>query len=868
MVEAIILTIAKLILGKIASAPGDLVYTYIAEEIKGAKSVKKDLKMIADQLEAICAVLEDSEEEQLTNNAYKIWLRDLKSIVYDIDDLLDEVAFDVMQRRVNQGQLGRQFRYYFSFSNPVISTFGLSHKISNLRKKLENIVAKKNDFELTKRPVKTSKDEPKEPLGGCAFVYEPAIKGRNEAKQDIINIFNGVNNVSKLSVLPIVGMGGIGKTALARLVINDIEHFDLKLWACVSNKFDVCKIIEDIVKDGSDDNIGNLNSNTLLKKLRNLLNEKRYFLVLDDVWVDNINLWNDLMNILKIGKAGSAILITTRMAEVASVTRTMEPYNLEKLPFPVCWSIFKRLAFIEGDEAKYDNLYEIGRSIVEKCCGIPLVVKTLGSLLRLNRDKQEWQRISNMDSFTELNHQYDKVMQLLKLSYDSLPSHLKPCFAHMSLYVKDLHLSAGYIPYMWGALGLLPQSNRNKDIEVWGNEYLKKLASMSLLQEPSFRSNGWLEGCKMHDLLHDLALNVMGEELAVVTQDEVMVSEFTRHIVWGYESSNSLEDVEFPKELLKAKSARTFRLGFKINYISQSFLQKILSTFSCLRILELEGSSFEELPSLIGNLKHLRYLDLSGNSIIQSLPEDICDLLNLEALYLDGCELLKELPRDIHRLQNLRSFTVTTCQKSLTSTKLNQLSCLRYIWFGSCKRLESLWNNNIFVTGLTSLQTFIVEDCPILTSLSNSMKFIGLQTLELDNCTELDLEEGGGLQGLQSLRILSITGIPKLASLPNCIQSATASLQNLYIINCVSLVELPNWLQHFSSLQKLRIKDCQNILAVPKGFQHLRSLQELWIMNCPHLLQRFAIPSGKDYYLIRHVPKIWLNNVPYTIRSK
>ncbi|KNA13353.1 hypothetical protein SOVF_117750 [Spinacia oleracea] len=381
MAEAIILPMAKLILGKIASGPSDLVYTYVTEEIKGAKSAKKDLKIIADKMEAICAVLED-EEEEFSNKANKIWLRDLKSIVYDIDDLLDEVAFDALQRRVNQGYFGRQLRYYLSSSNPLISRFDLSHKIESLRKKLEIIVAKKNEFDLTKRPVKASKVEIRDPFDECDYVYEPAIIGRNEAKQDIISKLTALGDASELSVFSIVGMGGIGKTALAKLVHHDVPNFDLKLWVCVSDKFHIPKIIEDILKAGTGDNTPNQDMSMLVKKLGNLLNGKKYFLVLDDVWVEEIDEWRKLKNLLAVGKSGSSILTTTRLANVALMAETMESYNLDCLSDHVCWSIFKQLAFKEGEDGRYPNLHAIGWCIVKKCRGIPLVVKCLGNLLR------------------------------------------------------------------------------------------------------------------------------------------------------------------------------------------------------------------------------------------------------------------------------------------------------------------------------------------------------------------------------------------------------------------------------------------------------------------------------------------------------
>ncbi|XP_021724250.1 putative disease resistance protein RGA1 [Chenopodium quinoa] len=466
MAEAIILPIAKSILGKIASFTGDLAISSVSEELKAAKSAKKDINKIADKLTAICAVLHDAENKQYSNEAMKVWLRDLKHVVYDIDDLLDEVAFDALQCRVIEGRFRPKLRYYLSSSNPIIFSFHVSHKLRDLREQLEHIVAKKNDFGLTESPIEYSTADIRNPLDSSSYVHVPDVVGRDEAKQDVINRLGSVSDVSELSVLPIVGMGGIGKITLAKFVLP----------------------------------------NTWIISL------------LDDVWVEDFKKWKELNDVLAVGNSGSIILITTRNSKVASITQTFESsYDLDSLPMEVCWSMFKHLAFKDGEEGKCPNLCEIGRSIVKKCHGIPLVVKTLGSILRSVRDEREWQRINDMESFTELKQDYGDVLPLLKLSYDKLPSHLKPCFAHLSLCVKDYPLFSPFVTSVWSALGLLPLDHRNKDIVGLGYSYLMELTSKFLVEETSDHVTGVLCVSKMHDLLHDLAVNIMAEELVVAT---------------------------------------------------------------------------------------------------------------------------------------------------------------------------------------------------------------------------------------------------------------------------------------------------------------------------------------------------------------
>ncbi|KAK9664372.1 hypothetical protein RND81_14G037000 [Saponaria officinalis] len=813
MAEAIILPIANSILHKIASLTGDSVVKVVGEEIGAFRSVKEDLKAIADDLESITAVLADADAKQYSNAAINIWVRDLKSVVYDIDDLLDDVATDALQRSVNKGHFFPQLRYYLSLT-PLFLRIDLSHKIKDLRLQLERVTAKKNKYGLTDRPVEVPSVQ-RNIFDTSCYVNELAIVGRDEAKNDLISRALGLSDECSLSVLPILGMGGIGKTALAKLVYSNVDQFDIKLWVCISDKFDIQKILQDILKDATHENTSNYSFGELVEKVQTVLNGKKFFLVLDDLWEDDIRLWIELKDVLAVGGRGSVILITTRIEKVASITQTVEPYHLDKLSDSVCWFLFKNLAFKDGEEKMYPRLGEIGKSIVSKCCGNPLVVRSLGSLLRSERDEGEWVRVMNMDNLNQLDGQYSTVKQLLKLSYDKLPSHLKPCFAHLSLFAKDNGYSADYLFYCWSALGLL----RLCDGSCLEHKILIELLSRSMLQDVTLAFDKEVCTFKIHDLLHDLAGDVLGTELAVVTRSNISAPDSSRYIAWGL---GDLSDKEFPEQV-KARKARAFVFRYVMRSVSQSFLKGIISEMPCLRVLDLEGSQFEELPSSIGKLKHLRALNLSSNALLRSIPESICKLLNLESLLLVKCIQLKRLPRGIYKLTSLRYFCLTTCQTSLVGTNFNRLPSLQLMVLHSCMRLVSFWDDDD-VGRLTSLRKLRIVNCPKLATLPNSMKLLaGLEELLIVNCDELDLERGECLSGLLSLQKLTIVGVPRLSCLPNGLQSVATSLRYLGIKDCGGLAELPNWFQSCVSLQDLRIENCRNLLSLPDGIRHLNS---------------------------------------------
>ncbi|KAL2897431.1 putative disease resistance protein RGA1 [Bienertia sinuspersici] len=830
--------------------------TYTNEQANNAISVEDEFQTIRNNMESVYAVLADAEKKQSANNSIKFWLRDLKCIVYDIDDLLDEAVTDSLQHNVKNGDFRPKFRYPFR-------SFHLTTEMLEIGAKLECVVAKMDEFglvetenELLNNNIRDHDDDDNDYVRDYYSKYNPIIIGRDEAKHEILSKVLSVSNADSLSVLPIVGMSGIGKTTLAKLVHSDVQNFDIKLWVCVTEK-DVNYILSNIIQQVNGVNIEDSSKNNheeLIEKINELLNGKKYFLVLDDMRLDDELEWKKLEESLPIGKEGSMVLITSRNVKFASTVKTMEPYMLGGLQKHECWSIFKQLAFegVADEDARYSNLQKIGKSIVGKCGGIPLVVRVLASMLRFE-DVHEWQRIK--DNINDDSYDAHKIMQLLKISYDKLKPQLKQCLAYMSLYPKNHVYNSSEIVDIGIALGLFKQVNGNKES--------KKSA---------------IDGFELHDLIHDLATNILGDELVDVATTENMakVSCYTRHVIWRHEcsSSNSLAPKELATELGKAKKLRTFRL-LGVNIISCSVLEEIISKLEFLRILDLSGGLMEELPKSIGKLKHLRYLDLTKNVIIQGLPNTICKLVNLDTFHTKGCVRLKELPKDMYLLLRLRKFSVTTLQQSLISTKTNELSSLQHLEIYSCPRLVSLWGSDVNAEGLiTSLRSLIISGCPKMTRLPDCIKYlVNLERLTLQDCQELDLEEGQeALQGLQNLEELYISSLPKIARLPHAIiLSAKPSLRTLEIDDCKGLIHLvdplKDWFGEFQTLHYLVIKRCPNLLTFPNSICRLDTLENILILESPHLAKSCSLtPQSKalDFTLIHHVLNIQIDDAILT----
>ncbi|XP_075645881.1 putative disease resistance protein At3g14460 [Castanea sativa] len=213
---------------------------------------------------------------------------------------------------------------------------------------------------------------------------------------------------------------------------------------------------------------------------------------------------------------------------------------------------------------------------------------------------------------------------------------------------------------MWIAQGFIKLYNEKKCPEDVGDEYFMDLLWRSFFQEVRKDKLGNISKFKIHDLMHDLAIKVMGSESTTIYSKEKDIDEKTRHVSFGHILYSSSK---IPISLYKARRIRTFLLPCQPEYndINCSAYSVIIESFKFIRLLDLHNMGIETIPSSIKKLKHLRYLDLSKNKDIEMLPNSIVKLYNLQTLKLSRCRNLQELPKDINKLVNLRFLDIDFC---------------------------------------------------------------------------------------------------------------------------------------------------------------------------------------------------------------
>uniref|UniRef100_A0A251SYM2 Putative NB-ARC, P-loop containing nucleoside triphosphate hydrolase n=1 Tax=Helianthus annuus TaxID=4232 RepID=A0A251SYM2_HELAN len=578
-----------------AAALVKVIFQKLADEAfkKYARSqnIHSELKQLGITLTQIQALLNDASHKEITDESVRLWLNSLQHLAYDIDDVLDEVATEAMHR-----ELTPESEASTSMVRKLIPTcctkFSLSHRLSP---KLDGITTKLQHLEKQNPGLIVKGEKPKINTNrrNETSLLESDVVGREGEKKRLLNqLLVGESSKENFSILPIVGLGGVGKTTLARILYNDTQvkdHFELMAWQ---------------------------------------LKDKRFLVVLDDVWNENYDDWENLVRPFHSGATGSRVIMTTRKQQLLKKIGFNHLDLLESLSHDDALSLLARHALDVDNFDSHETLKPLGEGIVEKCGCLPLAVKAIGRLLRTKTDGEEWDDVLNSEIWDL--ESADEIVPALRLSYHDLSADLKRLFAYCSLFPKDFLFEKEELVILWVAEGYLNESVANKSPECLGHECFEKLLSRSFFQrapsgEPYF---------VMHDLMNDLATFVAGEYfLRFDNQMEMMEEALAkyRHMSFIRE-----EYVAFQKfgAFEKARSLRTLLAVYvgvdqrwQDFYLSSKILVDLLPQLPLLRVLSLrrfnisEVHNEEDLP-LKEPLELLQEVLITDEELVECASDD------------------------------------------------------------------------------------------------------------------------------------------------------------------------------------------------------------------------------------------------------
>ncbi|XP_047962183.1 putative late blight resistance protein homolog R1A-10 [Salvia hispanica] len=531
-------------------------------------------------------------------------------------------------------------------------------------------------------------------------------------------------NISR-QIIPIVGMGGIGKTTLAKGAFEHKlikERFGICVWTTISQHYNIVETLREVLSRAGGSS-SSMDEKELVVELHKLLWGRRYLIILDDMW--SIDVWDKLKFSFPDCGNGSRILVTTRMSNLAA--HLTNSYNIFKIGFldeVSSWTLFSVTIF--GEQSVPTQLVKIGKKIVKKCNGLPLAIAVIGGLMaKSDATLEYWVYIEENLSSKVNSENNDYCLRILKLGYNQLPVHLKPCFLYMGLFKEDRVIRASEIVELWNSEGFLKPVG-NTSLTTIAKEYLKELVDRNLILVHKF---GLLGNClddfiapieiwKMHKLRHVSFYTVrlhlpsppsIVNDIIIMENLEVLkgVKDFSlsedvvkripniKKLNLKFELRNSAEVVERVNRLSYLQcltKLESFNL-IEIPYVRTKFVLKMSFPPSLKKSsLFLENVfEWEDILPMIGSLPLLQKLILHGGRFRTGEWETIEDQFpSLNSLTLDGCydlenwivsesshfpllqELrlrgiygLKKIPSEIGEIPTLRSIKLYGCSETV-----------------------------------------------------------------------------------------------------------------------------------------------------------------------------------------------------------
>ncbi|XP_059657356.1 disease resistance protein RPM1-like [Cornus florida] len=347
----------------------------------------------------------------------------------------------------------------------------------------------------------------------------------------------------RLKVVSVVGMGGMGKTTLVKKVYDDVEvknHFRCHAWITVSQSFDLRELLKDLIRRLFNEankpvpqELEPMDINNLKAEIKVFLQQRRYVLVLDDVW--QIHAWDSFKYAFPDNNSGSRILLTTRIVGVASTSCVEFPdhiYTMKPLSQEESRTLFCRKTFQGNCCPPY--LEEVSRRILEKCKGLPLAVVAISGVLATKdtSTSHEWELFHHsLGAQSEGHDKLESMKKILSLSYYDLPFYLKICFLYLGLFPEDYKIERKRVIRLWIEEGFV-EVRVGRTMEEVAEVYLNELINRSLVQVAEIDGVGRIRECRIHDHFREVITSKLREQniAAMVSKESTTWPEKVRRL--------------------------------------------------------------------------------------------------------------------------------------------------------------------------------------------------------------------------------------------------------------------------------------------------------------------------------------------------
>ncbi|CAN1169365.1 Disease resistance protein RPM1 [Linum perenne] len=790
--------------------------------------IDKAVEELRREFQTIQAFLQEADARGQTNEQVRVWVSQVRDLAYDIEDALDMFTFHTSVR---------SFHLY-----PEFLQLKKRHSVAVL---IQEINAKLSGVRATRERYRQLGTSPAPSLADVASQESFTTHFNRVAplfETGPLGIERSVTELTawarfgepRLRVRFVVGMGGLGKTLLAKQVFEAAKRsfeFDCWGWIQISRSQSKEQVLWTMLKrlfesrhEPIPPEFHTINVVQLMEKLANFLNEKKYIIVFDDLW--NRDIWESIKCALPTGNH-SRIIITTRRGDIAhfcSYDQSTEVYDLKPLTSSKSQELFFRKAFPSTGECPSSGLLDWARKFLTQCEGWPLGIVTIGKVVsKIEQTSDAWRQLhDSLGSEMENGGRISSITRVLSASYSDLPYYLKYCLLYFSVFPEHYSIKRRRLIRMWISEGLVKEETGKTPEEV-GHNYLEELTQRNLVLVNEVDFDGRIKTCRVHRLLHKIIVSISKEENFCRTSSEETELNYERvRRLSVRKSRTGLLGTSFP-------CARSFFV-FEIEDLTYSKSQSILSCFSILKVLDLEGAPLEKFPTAILNLVLLKYLSLRNTSI-RRLPRSISKLQNLETLDLKQT-FVTSVPAKIFRLRKLRHLLIYHYSIGIYNVTIDSVQGFRAS--SSIGKLASLQK-------LTFLNPN--RDVGILVALKNltNLKKLGIVNLRQDEGKHLcySIET---MQNLQTLDI-SASGEYELLDL-NAIQAPPMMLQRLYLKGKLRNSKLPNWVSSLHDLVRIVLKWSKLDSTQIDALADLPNLMEIQLVDA-YQGKKLVFSSGK-----------------------
>nr|TKW10223.1 hypothetical protein SEVIR_6G148100v2 [Setaria viridis] len=617
------------------------------------KGVSQNIAFLRDELSSMNTVLAMVSESDEVNPLMKEWMCQLRELAYDIEDCIE-----IFMHHLNRDGACNSFIHkMISKIITLKACYQIGDQINELKERALEVSDRHKRYELDLSG-QCSKSVVIDPRLPALFEEGDTFVGIDSQRDILVKwLTDSSDSHPQRKVVSVVGFGGLGKTTLVNCVFRRIRsQFDCMAFVSVSRCPNVNKILADVLlqvlKRSSsiteDQNKGLYFKGTLgylelVNMIREHLQNKRYFVIIDDIWSKQA--WKDIECAFPHNNSASRIITTTRIQDVAencSSPHRNYVYLMKPLDNDDSRRLFLKRVFCEGDCPL--ELKEVVDDILRKCDGLPLAIVNIASLLAtIPASKKQWEKVRNsLLSALKQHHELEVVKRILLLSYYDLPHHLKICLLDLSMFPEDHEIDRLRLIRIWMAEGFIVHQ-RGQYLEDTGENYINELINRNMIQPVDINYSGRPRACRVHDIMHDLIISIsLKENFATIVDDHklsplaykirrlTLVGNCEEQNLW--QGSNILSHV------------RSFSVFGDVKKMPS------IMDFQVLRVLDLHDCSNLEDGDIgnVGNLIHLRYLSLS-NSNISKVPRQIERLQHLQTLDLR----LEELPATVAELREL-----------------------------------------------------------------------------------------------------------------------------------------------------------------------------------------------------------------------